>query len=114
QSDEAGRDDRRPAVSVHRVRADDLPGPGTRDAGEPGRRDRVRGAGYVRAPVGSHLGAVPRAGHAEARGRRHLQLRVTASQVLSSTGTESATSIPFKVRPARSMSSISMLPPAPV
>ena len=75
--DKLGDLERRPAVHLHRLRADDLPDQRQGDAGDAGYHFRVRAARYVRPPVGLSLGKVLRAEHGAARRRGHLQLRVT-------------------------------------
>src|SRR5688572_7686805 len=56
-----------------------LPDRRPRDAGLAGRDRRVQGAGHVRPALGADLGGASRGRHGEARGRRHLQLRVKSS-----------------------------------
>ncbi len=60
------------------VRAADLPDQRHRDSGDARHDVPVRVPRHVRPAVGPGLGEVPRGRHAAARGRGHLQLRVTA------------------------------------
>ncbi len=69
---------RRRALCLHRMRADDLPGRGQSDAGVAWYCHSIRSSRYVWPSLGPQLGEVFRAGYAETAKRRYLHVQVSA------------------------------------